>query len=81
MKTKLTFSTDTKDTEQWTDLPFIPRLNEWINVLDLLKKEDLVQIWQSARCWSGIRGSVMSVEYRRADDNDFYIELFVWCED
>lgn len=80
MKTKLIFSTETKDTEQWTDLPFIPRLNEWINVVDLLKKEELVLIWQSARCWSGIRGSVMSVEYRH-DDNDFYIEIFIWCED
>lgn len=80
MKTKLIFSTETKDTEQWTDLPFIPRINERINVLDILKKEKLVQIWQSAQCWSGIRGTIQSVEYRY-DDNAFYVEVFVWCED
>lgn len=80
MKTKLIFSTETKDTEQWADLPFIPRVNEWVNVMDLLKKEELVQLWQSAKCWEGTRGSVMSVEYRH-NESDFYIELFVWCED
>jgi hypothetical protein len=80
MKTKLIFSTETQDTGQWIDLPFIPRLNEWINVVDILKKEELVQIWQSAHCWSGIRGTVQSVEYR-CDDQGFYIEVYVWCED
>jgi hypothetical protein len=80
MKTKLIFSTETKDTEQWTDLPFIPRINEWFNVLDILKKEEIIDIMHSARCWSCIRGTVQSVEYRH-DGNAFYVEVFVWCED
>ncbi len=80
MKTKLIFSTETKDTEQWTDWPFIPRIKEWINVADILKKEELVGIWQSARCWSKIKGTVMTVEYRH-DDNGFYVEIYIWCED
>jgi len=41
MKTKLIFSTETKDFEQWTDLPFIPRINEWLNVADILKNEEI----------------------------------------
>lgn len=80
MKTKFIFSTETKDTEQWTDLPFVPRINEWINVVDMLKKEELGAILQSAKCWSGYRGAIQSVEYRH-DNNDFYAEVFVWCED
>ncbi len=80
MKIKLIFSTETKDTEQWTDLPFIPRVNEWINVVDILKKEELVQVWQSAQSWSGTRGTVQSVEYRY-DDQGFFVEIYVWCED
>lgn len=80
MKTKLIFSTDTQDSEQWTDLPFIPRIQEWLNVLDILKPSEVEKIKQSASCWSGIRGIIQSVEYRH-DDNGFYVEIFVWCED
>lgn len=80
MKTKLIFSTEKKETEHWTDIPFIPRINEWINVADILKKEEIIKIYQSATCWSNSRGIIQSVEYRH-DDNDFYIEITVWCED
>ena len=80
MKTKLIISTESKDIECWNDLPFIPRINEWVNVVDILKKEEIDDMLQSAHCWSGIRGIVQSVEYRR-DDTDFYVELYVWCED
>lgn len=80
VKTKLIFSTEVKDTEYWTDLPFIPRINEWFNVIDILKKEELVTIWQSAQNWSGVHGTIQSVEYRR-DDKDYYVEIYVWCED
>ncbi len=80
MKTKLIFSTKTKETEQWTDLPFIPRLNEWINIADILKTEEIVEIYNSATSWSTGRGSVISVGYRH-DDNAFYAEITIWCED
>jgi len=80
MKTKLIFSTETKDFEQWTDLPFIPRINEWLNVADILKNEEIMQLWESANCWSRKYGIIQSVEYRH-DDNDFYVEIYVWCED
>jgi hypothetical protein len=80
VKTKLIFSTEIKDIEYWTALPFVPRINEWLNVFEILKKEELVVIWQSAQCWSGVRGTVQSVEYHR-DDKDYYVEIYVWCED
>lgn len=80
MKTKLIFSTEKKDLEYLTDLPFIPRINEWLNVVDILEKEVVVQIYQSATCWSSSRGTIISVEYRY-DDNEFYVEIYVWCED
>jgi hypothetical protein len=80
MKTKLIFSTETKDIEQWIDMPFVPRINEWINLVDILKKEELEAIVKSARCWSGMKGTVMTVEYRHGD-NDYYAEIYVWCED
>ena len=80
MKTKLVFSNESQDSEQWTVLPFIPRLNEWINLLDILKPEEIQKIKGSAHCWSGIRGTIQSVEYRH-DDNEFYVEIYVWCED
>jgi hypothetical protein len=50
MKTKLIFSTKTKDLEQWFDLPFVPRISEWVNVVELLKKEDILDILHSAHC-------------------------------
>ncbi len=80
MKTKLVFSTETTDTECWTDLPFIPRIDEWFNVVDILKEEEIRHIHKSAYCWTGIRGTVQSVEYRH-NNNDFYAEIYVWCED
>jgi hypothetical protein len=80
MKTKLIFSTETKDTECWTDLTFVPRVHEWFNVQDILKDEELEMIKKSAICWSGAKGIIQSVEYRR-DSNDFYVEVFIWCED
>ena len=80
MKTKLIFSTEKKEMEQWIDLPFIPRINEWINLADILKEEDIMQIWLSAKCWSRICGTIQSVEYRYKD-NGFYIEINIWCED
>lgn len=80
MKTKLVLSTETSDTEQWTDLPFVPRMYEWLNVQDILKSDEVENIKHSATCWSGIRGSIESVEYKH-DDNEFYVEIYVWCED
>jgi hypothetical protein len=80
MKTKLIFSTETKDTQQWTDLHFVPRLHEWFNIQDILKPGEIEEVKQTANCWSGIRGTIESVEYRH-DDNDFYVEVCIWCED
>lgn len=36
MKTKLVLSTEKIKTEQWTDLPFLPRMDDWFNVKDIL---------------------------------------------
>jgi len=80
MKTKLIFSTETKDIEKWTDLPFVPRISEWFNVQTILKETDIEAIKKSALCWSGIRGIIQSVEYLQID-NVFYTEIFIWCED
>lgn len=80
MKTKLVFSTEKKDFEHWIELPIIPHLNEWFNVQDILEPEKVIEIKKSAFCWSGVRGKIQSVEHRH-HDNDFYVEVFVWCED
>lgn len=80
MKTKLVLSTETKDLEFWIDLPFIPRLNEWINLSEILSNKELCQVKQSAQCWSGIKGLVETIEYRK-DTTDYYTEIIVWCED
>jgi hypothetical protein len=80
MKTKLLFSTETQDYEVWKDLPALPRIDEFFNVRDMLKTEELAVIKQSAQCWSGTRGIVQSVEYRYNTDG-FYTEIFIWCED
>jgi hypothetical protein len=80
MKAKLILSTETKDTEQWADLPFIPRKDEWFNIPDILKADEIKEIEKSARCWSGEHGIVQSIEYRH-DNSDFYTEIYIWCED
>jgi len=80
MKTKLIFSTHSKDTEQWTNLPFVPRINEWFNIVDILSKEEIALIKQSAQSWSGVKGIISSIEYRH-DENEFYPEVIILCED
>lgn len=80
MKTKLILSTATKNNEQWTHLPFIPRKDEWFNVQDIFNVEEIAQIKASAKCWPGVGGEVKSVEYRH-DDNEFYAEVIISCED
>jgi hypothetical protein len=80
MKTKLILSTRKSNFEQWTNLPIIPRLKEWFNVEDILKIDEITEIKESSHNWSGIKGVVQSVEYRH-DDNDFYTEIKILCED
>jgi hypothetical protein len=78
MKTKLILSTQTKNYEYWTHLPFIPRINEFINLKDILKKDEIESIQQSSINWDGEKASVQSIEYRH-DDNDFYAEVIICC--
>jgi len=78
MKTKLIFSTETDIMECWTNLPFIPRINEYFNVHDILTVGEISEIKASAQGWSGIKGVVQSVEYRH-DDNEFYVEAVISC--
>ena len=80
MKTKLILSTETKEVELWMNLPFLPRLNEWINLPEILSNEDLCQVKLSAQCWSGIKGTVETIEYRK-DATGYYAEIIIWCED
>ncbi len=80
MKTKLKLTTHAKAFEFWTNLPFIPRIGEWLNVKDILLPQEVDAIKQSANQWNGEKGLIQSVEYRH-DDNDFYLEIIVRCED
>jgi hypothetical protein len=80
MRTKLIFSTEKKDTEYWKELPFIPRTHEWINVSEFLSNKEIAPILNASKCWSGERGFIESVEYR-FDNQQYYTELIVWCED
>jgi hypothetical protein len=40
MSTKLIFATGTTAIEQWTELPFAPRIHEWLNAQDMLKSDE-----------------------------------------
>ena len=80
MKTKLVLTTEKNETEQWTVLPFIPRIDDWFNVKDIFTDEEIDNIRKSASEWSGEIGKVRSVIYRH-DDNEFYVEVKIWCED
>jgi len=80
MKTKLIFSTKTKDVEQWTNLPFVPRINERFNISDILNADDVMALEKTSNGWSSGKGIVQSVEYRH-DDNEFYAEVIIRCED
>lgn len=64
----------------WTFLDFIPRVGEWINLQDILMENEIAEIKRSSLNWSGAKGVVKIVEYRH-DENDFYVEISVWCED
>jgi hypothetical protein len=80
MKTKLILCTCKKNFEQWTELPFVPRINEWLNIREILGKDEITTIKQSSDNWSGIRSIIWSVEYRHNDDG-YYIEIVALCED
>ena len=80
IKTKLILATKGGQYVIWTSLPFIPRISEHFNVQDLLLTKELDQIKSSANKWSGSWGTIKSIEYRH-DDNDFYVESLIWCED
>jgi hypothetical protein len=78
MKTKLIFATDVKSYEYWTELPFIPRINDLFNVSDLLMEQEIKEIMGSSEYQGSLKGTVNVVEYRH-DDNEFYTELVIWC--
>jgi len=80
MKTKLILSTENKDTEYWADLPFVPRTKEWFNLQDILKNDEIRTVRDSAQCWSGVKGVIETVEYRQ-NENEYYTEIIIWCED
>jgi hypothetical protein len=80
MKTKLILSTQQREMEFMTILSFTPRIDEWFNIPDILKTDEWTELKQSAKCWTGIHGTVKSVEYRH-DENDFYQEIKIRCED
>ncbi len=80
MKTKLILSNHSRSVEHWDDLPIIPRMKEWINVTDFIPNRELTELKFSANCWSGEKGVVDVVEYRKNNDG-VYAELLVWCED
>jgi hypothetical protein len=80
MKTKLIFSSEININEQWTELTFSPRVNEWFNIQDILKTEEIATIRKTAKNWSGIKGIIKSIEYRH-DDNDYYLEVNIICQD
>ena len=80
MQVKFIFSTENKDVESWLEFPFIPRIGEWVSVPEFLKEEDLAEIKKSANCWSGLKGVVETVDYRK-NNAGYHIEIIVWCED
>jgi hypothetical protein len=80
MKIRMIAANERRDTDFQIDYPYVPRINEWVNIRDMLPAEKVDEIKKSASCWSGEKGIVQSVEYRRTE-SDFFIELYVWCED
>jgi hypothetical protein len=79
MNTKLIFTTGAKNIEYWTELPFIPRMNELFNVTDILNRQDIEKLKGTAVSWEGIHGTVLSVEYRLNDQKEFFMEIYVVC--
>jgi hypothetical protein len=79
MITKLIFTTGSRNIEYWTELPFIPRTNELFNVADILNKQDIEKLKDTAVSWEGIHGTILSVEYRFNEQKDFFMEIYVVC--
>jgi hypothetical protein len=78
MKTKLIFCSGTSKLKQWTILPFVPRIGEYFNVKEILRKRELKTIMAASDNWHGVRGIIQSVEYR-CGKNDFYVEVEIFC--
>ena len=81
MRQRLIISTETTDKDYLLiEFPVVPRMGEWIRMTDILDSTQVLAIQKTAVCWSGERGLVQSVEYRK-DEEGFYAEIYVWCED
>lgn len=81
MKLRIIISTETADKESLLiEYPVVPKIGEWIRLTDILDSKQVLAIQKTAVCWSGERGVVQSVEYRK-DEDGFYAEIYLWCED
>lgn len=80
MKTKIIFSTENFDKEFWSEMPILPRIGESLRVCNFVSPDILNEIKSKTNCWSGERGLIQSLEYCKNND-EIFVEMFVWCED
>jgi hypothetical protein len=80
MRTKLILSTKKTEVEHWIDLPFVPRLGEYLAVNEMIDENSLKILRFSADSWSGQSGLIERVEHH-LDNQGSYVEMLIWCED
>lgn len=68
------------DVEKWIELDIIPRIDEWVEVIDILSENEYDITYENSTLWSGDIGTVRTVSLRN-DDKGFYYEIRVICED
>ena len=68
------------DVEKWIELDIIPRIDEWVEVIDILSENEYDITYDNSTLWSGDIGTVRTVSLRK-DENGFYYEIRVICED
>jgi len=80
MKTKLILSTTKNETVLWVNLPFIPQVNEWLNLHDTLSRQEDKGIKLFSEGFPWIWCLVKSIGYSLSKSG-LYTEVNALCDD
>ena len=61
----------------WSDLDIIPRVDDYVNMEELLSEDDYGWLLDNCKCWSGDDAKVMMVTLRKNEEGFYY---WIWVE-
>ena len=71
---------DTETFTLWDNIDFVPPIGEYVAVKAIIPKHQHIILEENANCWSGYYGVIDNRRLSK-DDQGYYYELFINCED